>query len=163
MQVGRMATITASVTINAPPSDVFAFVVDEWQGTLHFWRKGIRRWTPLSSPPLRDGFRVRYWAQVLAVPMPMEMEVCDFVPRRGWTAKSVRGPFAEGRWEFMADGQGTRFSYRLSYLMPPPGIGPFLDRWFFAPAWERAIGEALQNLKRLIEARQCGESGYAAG
>lgn len=152
-----MATITACVDINSPPPDVFAFVVGEWQGTLRFWSKGIRRWTPLSSPPLRDGFRVRYRAQVLAVPIPMEMEVCDFVPQLGWTARSVRGPSAEGRWEFVPEGLGTRFRYRLSYVMPPPGIGPLMDRWLFAPAWERAIGEALQNLKHMVEARRSGD------
>jgi uncharacterized membrane protein len=148
-----MATISASVDIAAPLSKVFAFVVAEWEGTLAFWPRGIRRWTPLSAAPLGDGFRVRYRAQLLGVPFSVEMEVCDFVYERGWRARSVGGPPAEGRWEFEPNDSGTEFTYRLSYEMPPPGVGPLLDRWLLGPAWERAIGEALANLKRQIEAQ----------
>jgi hypothetical protein len=77
----------------------------------------------------------------------------DFWPRGilKWTPKSVSGPPVEGRWQFTAAGAGTRFSYRLMYRMPPPGLGPLLDRWFLAPAWRRAISAALANLKQLVE------------
>lgn len=153
-----MATIAASVDIAAPPSKVFAFVTAEWEGTLAFWPRGIRRWTPSSAAPLGDGFRIRYRAQLLGVPFPMEMGVCDFVPGRRWRARSVGGPPAEGRWEFAPRGCGTRFTYRLSYEMPPPVVGPLVDRWLTGPAWERAVGEALANLKRLVEA-ECSDGG----
>jgi hypothetical protein len=146
-----VADIAASVDINASVRAVFDFVVAEWQGTLAFWPQGIRKWRPTPNRPLGDGFRVRYVAMMLGLAIPVEMEISDFMPDRGWTAKSVSGPLVEGRWQFAPQGAGTRFSYRLRYRMPPPGVGPLLDRWFLAPAWERAILAALANLKRLVE------------
>jgi hypothetical protein len=149
-----MADIATSVDINAPVRTVFDFVVAEWQGTLAFWPHGIQDWTPAPNRALGDGFRVRYVAKMLGLPMAVEMEVSDFVPGQGWTAKSVSGPPVEGRWQFAPQATGTRFSYRLRYRMPPPGVGPLLDRWFLAPAWERAIAAALANLKQLVETRR---------
>lgn len=156
-----MALIEQSIVIHAPTGAVFDFVVAEWQSGLGFWEHGIRNWRPLATRPLGVGFRVRYTAQVLGVPFPMEMEVVEFAPGRYWLARSVRGPRAEGRWAFAAQEDGTRFTYRLSYEMPPPLLGPLLDRACFAPAWRRAIAAALESLKRVVEARS-GPSGAAA-
>jgi len=149
-----MACIEHSIAINAPPEATFGFVLADWQGHLRFWQHGVRNWQPLTSGPVGVGFRVRYTAQVLGVPFPMEMEVVAFEPGHGWTARSVSGPPAEGRWAFAAHPAGTLFTYGLTYRMPPPLLGPLLDRWFFAPAWRRSIAGALANLKRLVEAQQ---------
>ena len=149
-----MARIEQSIAVAAPVDTVFSFIVGEWQGQLRFWQHGIRNWQPVTGRPVGIGFRVRYTAQVLGVPFPVEMEICEFEAGRGWTARSVSGPPAEGRWVFTHHPTGTLFTYRLTYRMLPPLLGPLLDRWFFAPAWRRAISAALENLKRLVEAHR---------
>ena len=149
-----MARIEQSVVVSAPVAAVFDFVAAEWQGALRFWPHGIRNWRPLTDQPLGVGFRVRYTAQVLGVPFPIEMAVVEFTAGQSWTARSVSGPPVEGHWAFAVHPGGTLFTYRLSYRMPPPLLGPLLDRWFFAPAWNRAIAAALSSLKRLVEAQR---------
>ncbi len=100
---------------------------------------------------MKSGFRVRYVAKLLGLPFTVEMEVHDFVPGQGWVARSVGGPQEEGTWRFSSENGHTRFTYRLSYRMPPAVLGPLLDRWLMARRWEDAITLSLAALKRLLE------------
>lgn len=146
-----MATITRSVDIAVARETAFDFVASQWEGTLDFWAGAIERWTPQRGRPLGMGYRVGYTARMLGIPLRVEMEVVGFRRPEGWTAQSRTGPPVTGEWRFEAVDAGTRFRYRLSYRMPPPLLGPLLDRLVIAGLWERNIEQSLVNLKRRLE------------
>jgi hypothetical protein len=147
-----VATITRTVEIAASREAAFDFVVSAWEGALGFWAGGIERWTPQPGRSLGPGYRVSYTARMLGIPTRVEMEVVEFSRPEGWTAQSCAGPPVTGEWRFAAAGAGTSFTYRLSYRMPPPIVGPLLDRLVIAGRWQRVIEQSLDNLKRRLEA-----------
>jgi len=148
-----MADIERWIEISAPPEEVFRFVVSQWEASLDFWEEGIEAWTPLTSSPLGPGFQVEYVARTLGIDLRVRMEVRDFDPGRGWSAYSLAGPRVRGDWRFEPASGGTRFTYRLRYGMPPPILGPVLDRAFLEKRWIKAIEASLANLRTRLEAR----------
>lgn len=146
-----MADIERSIDVAAHPEDVFRFVVSQWEGSLDFWAGGIENWKPLTPPPLGEGSRVRYTGRMLGIGMPVTMEVRDYRPGRGWTAYSLGSPAVRGDWRFEKGPSGTRFTYRLRYTMPPPLLGPLLDRLILARQWGKAIDASLARLKARME------------
>ena len=147
----NMATLERTVEIRAPVEEVFNFVVAEWESGMSFWRGGVYEWTPLGEGPLGNGFRVGYVARMLGVGFYLEMEVQNFVAYEGWIAVSRKGPAAEGRWRFVSENGSTSFTYGLTYSLPPPVLGPLLDKLLMRRLWSRAIDRSLVNLKRSIE------------
>lgn len=147
-----MADIERSIEISMPPQDVFSFVASQWEGALDFWEAGIEGWTPLDSLPLRPGVQVEYLGRMLGIGIRVRMEVRDFDAGHGWTAYSVAGPPVRGDWRFESVEGGTRFTYRLRYAMPPPILGPLLDRTLLERRWVHAIEASLANLKARVEA-----------
>jgi len=142
-----MADLQRSIDIPAPPEAVFQFLASQWETSLDFWAAGIEDWRAISSPPLGEGFQVEYVGRILGVGMKVRMEVRDFRPGRGWTANSMAGPPVRGVWRFDPLDGGTRFTYRLVYRMPPPLLGPLMDRLFVARQWASAIEASLANLQ----------------
>jgi hypothetical protein len=151
-----MADVARSVQIAASPDSVFRYVVTEWEGDLDFWEDGIEGWRLLTPPPLKTGARVEYTGRMLGIGFPVRMEVRSFEPGKGWSAHSIEGPPVRGDWRFEPADAGTRFTYRLRYTMPPPVLGPILDRWLMEPRWRRAIEASLNNLKGECERRVSG-------
>ncbi len=148
-----MADIERSIEIPAPPGEVFRFVASEWESTLEFWESGIEEWHPLSAGGLGEGFQVEYVGRMLGVGLKVRMEVRDFQDGRGWTAHSMGGPLVRGDWRFDSVNEGTRFTYRLRYRMPPPLIGLLLDKLLIERRWSSAIEASLGNLKANFSAR----------
>lgn len=146
-----MADIERSMEVAAPPERVFSFVASQWEGTLDFWEKGIEAWAPLTSSPLGPGFQVEDVGRMLGLGIRVRMEVREFEAGRGWSAFSVGGPPVRGDWRFEPVDGGTRFTYRLRYDMPPPVLGPLLDRALIEKRWAQAIEASLRNLKARVE------------
>ncbi|MGD2151811.1 MAG: SRPBCC family protein [Gemmatimonadales bacterium] len=158
-----MATLEHTVEIGAPADRVFDFVVAEWESSMSFWQGGVYNWSPLSRGPMGDGFRVAYVARMLGVGFQIEMEVRDFVRYEGWVAVSRKGPSSEGRWRFVSENGTTKFTYELSYDLPPPILGPLMDRLLMKRLWSRAIDRSLLNLKQLIESGDNDTPPHGAG
>jgi hypothetical protein len=148
-----MADIRRSISINASPEDVFRFVASAWESDLAFWEVGVEGWKPLTPPPLAEGFQVEYTARMLGIPNKVRMEVREYSEGVGWWASSIKGPPVRGDWQFEREGRGTRFTYRLRYAMPPPLLGPLLDKMILAALWEKAAGHALLKLRVMVEGR----------
>jgi len=129
---------------------------------MSFWQGGVHKWTPLSEGPLGDGFRVSYIARMLGVGFHIEMEVQNFVRHEGWVAVSRKGPSAEGRWRSVSDDGTTSFTYGLSYDLPPPVLGPLMDKLLMRRLWSRVIERSLANLKRAIESQSSDIPSYGA-
>ena len=142
-----MSTVSGEALIHAPLHDVFAIASDyrHWSE----WFVGTSRFRPVTDLTRGTGTRYAYRVRVLGLSVPVETEVCDFVEDGGWRGVSRRGPRHETRWQFVPEGDGTRFTFRMDYELPL--VAKFLDRLFVRPEWQRVVQESAQNLKRRVE------------
>ena len=101
-----MATGEASIHIDRPPDEVFAFVADPANNPL--WRKNVIRTEWLDDGPMRVGRRGRQTARLLGRPWTVEAEVIEWDPPRSATWRTVQGPVSVRSWvRVEPDGAGS--------------------------------------------------------
>jgi Polyketide cyclase / dehydrase and lipid transport len=91
-----MATGEASIHIDRPPDEVFAFVADAANNPL--WRKNVVQTEWLDNGPMRVGRRGRQTARLLGRAWTIEAEVIEWDPRHAVTWKAVQGPVTVRSW-----------------------------------------------------------------
>lgn len=82
-----MATIKASVIINRPVDEVFAYVTDV--KTWPRWESGLLQAEQTSEGPTNVGTTFRGMNQALAQRMEWTSEVTDYTPSKSWGQKIV--------------------------------------------------------------------------
>ena len=144
-----MSAVSSEALIHASPHDVFAIASDyrHWSE----WFVGTSGFRPLTDRTRGNGTRYAYRVRVLGLSVAVETEVRDFVEDGGWRGVSRRGPRHETRWQFVPEGDDTRFTFRMDYELPL--VARFLDRWLVHAEWQRVVDESAQNLKRRVEGR----------
>lgn len=104
-----MKRIEASVEINAPVAEVFAFASD-WQR----W-EGVSKFRPTTQVTRGNGTRYAYKCWVAGMTLDLETEIHEFVENVGWRGRGVdmkRRPHRT-QWVFEPKGDKTR-----TYLYP---------------------------------------------
>ncbi|MFO7933657.1 MAG: SRPBCC family protein [Bacteroidales bacterium] len=139
-----MTSVEHSITINRPVEEVFAYASD-WK-KWHEWFEGVSSFKPVTKTRKGNGARYAYKAKIMGLAIPVEIEIHDFIPDKGWKGRSTRGTPHRTRWEFESAGLGTRFTYGLEFRLPVPVVGPLMDRLFLKPQWEKLLRNSLQNL-----------------
>jgi uncharacterized membrane protein len=142
-----MARMEASVVINRPIEEVFAFAADPCNDAT--WGSGVVEVEMTSPGPLARGSTHRYVAQTFGrrTENAGEITVYDPPSRSAW--KSTSGPFpVSGGLSFEAVNGGTRVT---SNMEAEPGgffalAAPLLARMF-----QRQMETDLKNLKDLLE------------
>ena len=146
-----MKRIEASVEINAPVADVFAFASD-WRRWEDWW-EGVSKFKPTTEVTRGNGTRYAYKCWVAGMTLDLETEIHEFVENVGWRGRGVnmkRRPHRT-QWVFEPKGDKTRLTYILEYDLPWPLIGPILDSLLMQPGWQRMLESSLGNLKRYFE------------
>lgn len=145
-----MSNVSSEVLIDASPHDVFAVASDyrHWSE----WFVGTSGFRPVTERTRGTGARYAYHVRLLGLSVAVETEVCDFVEDRGWRGVARRGPRHETRWQFVPEGEGTRFTFSMDYELPL--VARFLDPLFVHAQWQRVVKESAQNLKRRVEGRE---------
>lgn len=101
-----MAKEEASIHIERPPEEVFAFVGDPANNPK--WRKNVVRTEWLDDGPMRVGRRGRQTARVLGREWTVEAEIVEWDPPRSATFRTVQGPVTVRSWYRVApDGTGS--------------------------------------------------------
>jgi uncharacterized protein YndB with AHSA1/START domain len=144
-----MTRVEASVDINAPLADVFAFASD-WRQWEEWW-EGVSAFRPTTEVTRGNGTRYAYKAWVAGLALNFETEIHDFVENVGWRGMATKGPPHRTQWVFEALGDTTRLTYILEYSLPVPVLGPLLDSLLMRPGWHRRLEKSLQNLKLRFE------------
>jgi len=138
-----MATGEASIHIDRPPDEVFAFVADPANNPL--WRKNVIRTEWLDDGPMRVGRRGRQTARVLGRPWTVEAEVIEWDPPRSATWRTVQGPVSVRSWvRVEPDGTGSLVSGGADGGFKGP-IGGLMTRL----ATPRMIKQAHRDLETL--------------
>jgi uncharacterized protein YndB with AHSA1/START domain len=144
-----MTRIEASVDINAPLADVFAFASDwrQWEG----WWEGVSAFRPATEVTRGNGARYAYKAWIAGLTLNIETEIQDFVENVGWRGVVTKGPPHRTQWVFEAKGEATRLTCVLEYSLPVPVLGGLLDSLLMRPGWRRCLEKSLRNLKLHFE------------
>lgn len=143
-----MAHGEASIRIDCPPDQVFAFIGDAANNPL--WRKNVIRTEWLDDGPMRVGRRGRQTARLLGREWTVEAEVVEWDPPRQVAWRAVQGPVSVRSWARVEpDGAGCRVSGGADGKFSGP-IGGLLTR-LAAPRMVRQANVDLALLKARLE------------
>ena len=144
-----MTRVEASVEVNAPVAEVFAYASD-WRRWEEWWQ-GVSDFRPTTVVTRGNGTRYAYKAWIAGIKMNLETEIHDFVENVGWKGAVTKGPPHRTEWVFEDNGETTRLTYILEYALPVPWLGPLLDSLLMRPGWQRMLEKSLNNLKSRFE------------
>lgn len=147
-----MRRIEASVEIQAPVADVFAFASD-WQRWEDWW-EGVSQFRPTTEVTLGNGTRYAYKAWIAGMTFNLETEIHEFTKNVSWKGVATKGPPHRTQWVFEAKNDKTQLTYILEYDLPWPLLGPILDALLMRPGWQRMLEHSLRNLKTHFEGQQ---------
>jgi len=157
-----MRRIEASVEIDAPLEEVFAFASD-WRRWDDWW-EGVSGFRPTTEITRGNGARYAYKAWIAGMTFDLETEIHDFLENAGWRGIAAKGPPHRTQWVFETKGGGTRLTYILEYELPWPVLGSILDFLLMRPGWKRMLNRSLGNLKaRFVGKRSGGSPEQEAG
>ena len=147
-----MPEVVKSALLNAPASDIFAFLVQaerniEWVPRLAYSER-------LTSGPTAVGTRFRFGLEFMGMVVDGVDEGVAFVPDRLIRSRSVEGVTHTSSWELEPvgdDGAATMVTYRMDFTLPP-GLSRLASRFFNLDALieEQADG-CLRNVRRILE------------
>jgi uncharacterized protein YndB with AHSA1/START domain len=142
---------TATITIERPIDDVFAFVTDVAQ--MPRWITGVTA-ARLASAEMGAGARyvLDYtggWRS-----SEVEIEVAEFSPPHTFATRSSRGPFAfEGRMELQPVDEGTAVANIIE--AGPDSLSTRIASWLFGrmlrPQFTKRLLRELEQLRTAIE------------
>jgi Polyketide cyclase / dehydrase and lipid transport len=143
-----MATGEASIHIDRPADEVFAFIGDPANNPS--WRKNVVRMAWEDDGPMRVGRRGRQTQHLLGRDWTVTAEVVEWDPPHRATWRSVQGPVSVQSWvRVEPDGSGCLASGGADGGFTGP-IGSILTR-LAAPRMVAQAGIDLETLKRHLE------------
>jgi uncharacterized membrane protein len=138
-----MARGEASIVIDRPPDEVFAFLGDAANNPE--WRKNVVRTEWLDEGPMRVGRRGRQTAHLLGRDWTVEAEVTEWEPPHAAAWRTVQGPVTVRSWvRVEPEHGGARVSGGAEGRFLGP-LGALLTRL----AVPRMISQAQIDLERL--------------
>ena len=145
------ATIKASIIINKPVDEVFAYVTDV--KTWPRWEAGLLKAEQTSDGPLNVGTTFRGMNQVLGQRMEWTSEVTNYIPSKSWGQKIVSKNWATEESLTFEPFQGKTTKFTLFSELEMGGLlGLFAP--FVARRMQKQIEKNLVRLKDILESRQ---------
>ena len=143
-----MAIAEASIHIDRPADEVFAFIGDPTNNPL--WRRNVVRCAWLDDGPMRVGRRGRQTARVLGIAWTVEAEIVEWDPPRRASWRTVQGPVTVRSWiQVEPDEMSCVASYGADGGFKGP-IGDLLTR-LAVPRMIRQADLDLRTLKARLE------------
>ncbi len=147
-----MPSVERSLTINAPPAQVYEAFVDHSRWLE--WNPNMREMRPLSEGPLAPGFRAR--AAHKLNPFASVWEVTEVNPGRSFAWRSSFLPGLRLAFDHIADGAegGTRATIRIDIEGPLA----FVARLAGGVVARNLLDSSLGALKAMLETEALGSS-----
>ncbi|MHB1809257.1 MAG: SRPBCC family protein [Solirubrobacteraceae bacterium] len=148
-----MSTVSASITIAAPPKQVWQVAMDPKR--LADWVTIHRRLRHSDGGPPRVGYEMEQQLHLRGVSVDVHWQLVECTPCR-LAVWEGRGPArSSARTEYAlaaADGEShTRFAYRNEFRAPLGPLGALASRALIGGMPEREAERSLQRLKALLE------------
>jgi uncharacterized membrane protein len=150
-----MTTISKSMEINAPLSEVFTYFARPEHMADQFPENMGLNIIPLE---VKNGFGVgtifRISGDFDGKKLEWDCETIDYIPHKKIVAKMIEGPFKV--WQITVDfdeinEKKTRTSITVDYDMPMGPLGGFIDRIKLKKIAERGMENGLYRVKALLE------------
>ena len=150
-----MTTISKSLTINSPVSEVFTYFARPEHMADQFPENMGLNIIPLE---VKNGFGVgtifRISGDFDGKRLEWDCETIDYIPHRKIVAKMIEGPFKQ--WQITVDFEevdkkSTKTSLIVDYDMPMGPLGGFLDKVKLKKIAERGMENGLYRVKALLE------------
>jgi uncharacterized membrane protein len=148
-EVIEVAKIEASVQINRPIEEVFAFAGNIENNPQ--WQSGVLEAEVTSEGPIAVGTTYRYVTRLLGRQIETDGEITEYEPNRRYSFKSTSGPFPiGGRLTCEAADGGTKVT-----LVVAADIGGFfkMAEPLVVRMVKRQYETDVSNLKSLLEAQ----------
>lgn len=148
-----MSTVTASVTIAAPPQRVWEIVMDPHR--LGDWVSIHRRLRRCDGGPPRVGYRMEQQLHLRGVSIDVHWELVHCTPCRRAIWEGQGPARSRARTEYTldpADGESaTEFGYRNEFRAPLGPLGAIASRALVGGMPEREAQRSLQRLAALMD------------
>ncbi len=138
----------ASILINRPVHEVFAFVADLTNQSR--WQPGVVSATVLGGGPVGVGTRIRVASSYMGRSGEGEMEVTEFLPDERISFRTIEPVRGHGSYAVRPDGSGTRLSVSGSAQLE--GVAS-LAGGIAEKMVERETMKSLERLKAILERR----------
>jgi uncharacterized protein YndB with AHSA1/START domain len=149
-----MSQVTASITIDAPPEQVWKVVMDA--DCLDSWVTIHRRLLHADAGPPRVGYRMdqRIHLRGVTVEVHWELVECDSFRHAVWHGRGPAHSRAQTEYLLRPTDEGTHFDYRNEFHAPLGPIGAFVSRALVGGIPQREANRSLEELKEQIERRK---------
>ena len=150
-----MTTISKSMTINSPVSEVFTYFARPEHMADQFPENMGLNIIPIE---VKNGFGVgtifRISGDFDGKRLEWDCETIDYIPHRKIVAKMIEGPFK--RWQIEVEFKEineklTKTGITVDYDMPMGPLGGFIDKVKLKKIAERGIENGLYRVKALLE------------
>ena len=150
-----MTTISKSMTINSPVSEVFTYFARPEHMADQFPENMGLSIIPIE---VKNGFGVgtifRISGDFDGKRLEWDCETIDYIPHRKIVAEMIEGPFK--RWQIEVefeeiDEKTTKTGITVDYDMPMGPLGGFIDKVKLKKIAERGIENGLYRVKALLE------------
>ena len=150
-----MTTISKSMTINSPVSEVFTYFARPEHMADQFPENMGLSIIPIE---VKNGFGVgtifRISGDFDGKRLEWDCETIDYIPHRKIVAKMIEGPFK--KWQITVefeeiDDKTTKTGITVDYDMPMGPLGGFIDKVKLKKIAERGIENGLYRVKALLE------------
>ena len=145
---GAMFTRKASVLIDRPPPEVFAFVADARNRPM--WDESVDSEELMSPEPIGAGSTVRTTMQSMGRDYVFDWEIVEHEPPTRQRIESTSGPFpTELLWE-LSDGLDGTTRAEFTLTGRPSGLLRLLEP-LIARSTQRNLDAALPRLREVLE------------
>lgn len=148
-----MSQVTASITIDAPPTEVWGTVMDP--DCLSRWVTIHRRLLHADGGRPRVGYRMDQSIHLRGVTLEVHWELIECVTdtRAVWEGRGPARSRAHTEYLLEPDGKGTRFAYRNEFRAPLGPVGAIVSRALVGGIPLREANRSLEQLKAHVENR----------
>jgi uncharacterized membrane protein len=142
-----MATVNKSIIINASVEKVFEYASEP--GNLpEIWPSLIENRVTEKLP--NGGSRTHFTYNMAGMRFEGNSEDTEFIPNQRVVSKTKEGIESEITWEYQAEGDATRVTFRGEYTVPIPLLGKLAEA-FIVKQNENEAETILVNLKARME------------
>jgi uncharacterized protein YndB with AHSA1/START domain len=148
-----MSLVTASISLAAPPEEVWRMVMDP--NRLGDWVSIHRRLLRADEGPARVGYKMDQRISMRGVSLDVHWKLIDCVPaeRAVWQGRGPARSRAETVYALAPEDGGTRFDYRNEFHPPLGPVGALASRALVGGMPEREARRTLERLSALMQGR----------
>jgi uncharacterized protein YndB with AHSA1/START domain len=146
-----MAIVQRSVQIKASPRETMALLSDasRWPD----WYPGMTE-IDIAEPFPQKGGRVVFKVKSAGLSMGITETVLEFEEDKLQLLQMEGMLSGRARWELTPEGDGTRLTTTFDYALPGGVLGKMADAVMVKRMNAKALGEALENFKALVEGQK---------